>query len=144
MEHINISTVDHAIHELLEERQLTKDNLELFVLLKEARGYLCDHHHHAAELTEEDASKWVHGMHPAARWTKEQTTSVMRQHGWHYPEHVFWAVMNAMVSDYGDTMGKYGVDRTDLWADLAHDWLSDADAKADKAGLYWENIVSKY
>lgn len=143
MEHINISTIDHAIHELLEDRQLSKDNLELFVLLKQARGYLCDHHH-AAELTEEEANKWVHGMHPAARWTKEQTTSVMRQHGWRFPEHVFWAIMNALVSDYGETMGKYGVDRTDLWADMAHDWLSDADAKADKAERYWANIVSKY
>ena len=49
--------------------------------------------------------------------------------------------MNMLNSDVGKTMARYGADRTEVWASLAHDWLSDIDAEPDKLGRYWRDIV---
>jgi hypothetical protein len=92
-------------------------------------------------FTEEDAKEWAKHMSPPARWTMEQTTAVMHQHGYSHKPCEFYAVMNALASDYGKTMEKYGVDRPDVWAELAHDWLNDADAEDGKVGRYWRDIV---
>ena len=53
----------------------------------------------------------------------------------------FYAVMNMLNSDLGRTMAKYGADRPEIWASLAHDWLADPDAEPDKLGRYWRDIV---
>lgn len=137
---ITIENIEHEIRELLEKRQMNCDTLERFVLLSEAKEHLAGGHI-PAMFTEEDARKWVAHMEPPARWTMEQTSSVLKQHGWNHRACEFYAVMNSLVSDYGATMAKYGVDRTDLWAELAHDWLNDTDAKREKTAEYWKNIV---
>lgn len=55
----------------------------------------------------------------------------------------FYAIMNAVWSDYGKTAQKYGVDKPDFWADLAHDWLADSDANHNKAAIYYAKIALK-
>lgn len=51
------------------------------------------------------------------------------------------AMMNSLASDYGKTMAKYGADKPEIWAELANDWLNDADAKDGKATIYFRDIV---
>ncbi len=57
-------------------------------------------------------------------------------------EVAFYAVMNSLWSDYGATIQRRGMDSTDLWADLARDWLCDEDARRDKAASYYADIVA--
>ena len=57
------------------------------------------------------------------------------QRGWRLDEAAFYAVMNSLWSDYGATIQRRGMDSTDLWADLARDWL------CDKAARYYADIV---
>lgn len=138
MEKITVENIDKQIKQLLDETPLNCVNLERFVLYSKAKKYLHMEHH---EFTEEDATTWVEQMYPAARWTKDQTTSVMHQHGYMHKPCEFWVVMNSLASDYGDTMAKYGLDRPEVWAEMAHDWLDDQDAKPGKTGNYYREIV---
>ena len=138
MKHITIENIEHEMEELLDNAPLTCGNLEKFVLLARAMKYMGRVHR---EFTEEDAREWARHMNPPARWTMDQTTAVMRQQGYNYKPCEFYVVMNSLVSDYGKTMAKYGADRPDVWADLAHDWLDDMDAEDGKVGRYWRDIV---
>ena len=138
MEHITIDNIEKEIEKLLDEAPMSCANLEKFVLLCRAMKYMGRVHR---EFTEDDAYKWVKHMDPPARWTKDQTTAVMRQYGYEHKPCEFYAVMNMLASDYASTAAKYGVDRVDYWADMAHDWLEDKDADSDKAGKYWRDIV---
>lgn len=47
------------------------------------------------------------------------------------------------VSDYGKTIAKYGMDKPDVWAELAHDWLDDKDSADGKTEIYYREIVDK-
>ena len=53
----------------------------------------------------------------------------------------FYAVLNAMYSDYSMVLKKYGMSSPEFYADMAKAWLCDKDAKAGKAKLYFEYIV---
>ena len=57
-------------------------------------------------LTLLHAKEWATHMNPPARWTMDQTTAVMRQQGYNHKPCKFYAVMNALASDYGKTMAK--------------------------------------
>lgn len=48
-----------------------------------------------------------------------------------------------LVSDYGGTIGKYGIDRSDLWADLAHDFPNNGDAVPGKTDANERFIAEK-
>lgn len=132
------ANVEEWLHEFIEENPLTCANAEKFNVMCMTMKNLGFMHR---EFTEEDAKEWVASMSPPARWTMEQTTMVMRQNGYGHKPCEFWAVMNALASDYGKTMAKYGADKPEVWADLAHDWLTDSDAETNKAGRYWRDIV---
>lgn len=138
MERITTANIEREIEHLLDCAPMNYCNLEKLVLLCKSMKYLSRIHR---EFTEADARDWMAKMDPPARWTLEQTTAVMKQRGYDHPSHEFCVVMNALVSDYGKTMAKYGADRPEIWADLAHDWLEDHDAEPDKAGRYWRDIV---
>lgn len=138
MEHITIGNIEKEIQNILEHKPLTCDNLERFVLLCRSMKYLGRIHQ---EFTEEDAKEWAKHMSPPARWTMEQTTAVMGQNGYYHKPCEFWIVMNMMFSDYGKTMIKYGADKPEIWAAMAHDFLDDPDAQPDKTGRYWRDIV---
>ena len=138
MEQITTANIEKEISNLLENAPMSFANLEKFVLLCKAMKYLGKLHR---EFTEEDAKEWARHMNPPARWTMEQTTAVMHKHNYDHRPCEFYAVMNALASDYGKTMAKYGMDKPEVWADLAHDWLADADAEEDKTGRYWRDVV---
>lgn len=138
MKHITAKNIEKEMMELLDKAPMTCANLEKFVLLAKSMKYMGRVHR---EFTEEDAREWVSHMNPPARWTMDQTTAVMQQRGYNHRPCEFYAVMNALASDYGKSIAKYGVDRPDVWADLAHDWLEDADAADGKVGRYWRDIV---
>ena len=130
--------IEEWLEEFVEEMPLTCANAEKFNIMCKAMenlGFM------GREFTEEDAKAWVASMNPPAKWTMEQTTDVMNKQGYYHRPCEFWAVMNALYSDYGKTMAKYGADKPEVWAALAHDWLDDMDAEDGKAGRYWRDIV---
>ena len=130
--------IEEWLEEFVEEMPLTCANAEKFNIMCKAMenlGFM------GREFTEEDAKAWVASMNPPAKWTMEQTTDVMNKQGYSHRPWEFWAVMNALYSDYGKTMAKFGADKPEVWAALAHDWLDDSDAEEDKAGRYWRDIV---
>lgn len=130
--------IEEWLEEFVEEMPLTCANAEKFNIMCKAMenlGFM------GREFTEEDAKAWVASMNPPAKWTMEQTTDVMNKQGYSHRPWEFWAVMNALYSDYGKTMAKYGADKPEVWAALANDWLDDADAEDGKAGRYWRDIV---
>ena len=140
MEHITIPNIEKEINNILEHKPLNYDNLERFVLLSKAMKYLSHTHR---EFTMEDAKAWIAAMNPPARWTLEQTTDVMNLHGFHHKPCEFWVAMNALYSDYGKTVAKFGADRAEFWAEMAHDFIDDPDAEDMKVGRYWRDIVKK-
>ena len=130
--------IEEWLEEFVEEMPLTCANAEKFNIMCKAMKNLG---HMGREFTEEDAREWVASMNPPGKWTMEQTTEVMHKQGYSHRPCEFWAVMNALYSDYGKTMAKIGADKPEVWAALAHDWLEDADAEEDKAGRYWRDVV---
>lgn len=138
MDHITIPNIEKELTKILDHKPMTCDNLERFVLLSKAMKYLSHMHR---EFTQEDAEAWIAAMDPPARWTKDQTTVMMQHMGYKHTPCEFWAAMNAMYSDYGETMKKHGMDAPELWAEMAHDFIDDMDAEPDKIGRYWRDIV---
>lgn len=92
------------------------------------------------------AHEWVQKMKNAdgstgEHWTYEQTTQVMKQRNMDCDPAEFYAIINAMWSDYGKVAEKYGINTVDFWAEMAKAFLMDKDAMPDKAALYYECIV---
>lgn len=135
---ITIPNIEKEMQELLKKGWMCRDDLKMLVLLGEAIKFMS---HVDREFTEADAREWVSHMDPPGRWTIDQTTAVMRQHGYDHKPCVFFAVMNMLWSDYGKTVGKYGVDRADFWAEMAHDFIEDPDAEDMKVARYWRDIA---
>lgn len=101
---------------------------------------------HKCKLTKTDAEKWIGEMVNAdgsygQHWPMEQTTIILRQKNYNCDADEFYAVINAMWSDYCKVAQKYGVDNVDFWADMAMAFLDDKDAEAEKAGRYFKHIV---
>lgn len=99
-------------------------------------------------LSKEMAEKWVSSMHGAdgshgGRWTLDEIKRYAANFGVSGEENVieFFAVINAMYSDYSQVAKKYGVDKPDFYADLAKAFIADADAKAGKVMLYYTDIA---
>jgi hypothetical protein len=137
---ITIPNIEKEIQEILKDGWMCRDDLKKLVLLGEAMDLLG---HTDREFTESDARTWVSHMDPPGKWTMEQTTAVMRQHGYDHRPCVFYAIMNMLWSDYGKTVNKFGMDRADFWAEMANDWINDPDAEDMKVGRYWRDIVKK-
>ena len=108
-----------------------------------------DHH----KMTREMAEEWVESMEgsdPAkphgAKWSMDQVKPIATKYG--IPTEgekffEFWAVMNAMYSDYYPVAKKYNTLTPDFFADLAMAFISDKDAVKNKAAVYYECIVDK-
>lgn len=135
---ITIPNIEKEMTHILEKGWMCREDLKTLVLLGEAMEVMGHAHR---EFTEADAKAWVEHMEPAARWSKDQTTAVMQQRGYDHKPCVFWAVMNAMVSDYGKILGKHGLDKPEVFADMAVAFIDDPDAVKDKVGRYWRDIV---
>ena len=112
------------------------------------RGY--SHSDEVPELTKEKAKEWVKSMRPSdmnakekgERWSFDETTSILRQHGWQHDPVEWYAILHAMYYDYCKVAKKYGQgNNNEFYVDMAHAWLDDKDANEDKAALYYAKIA---
>lgn len=100
-------------------------------------------------LTKEEAEKWVNGMKSddgktGGRWSYQEIKQYASNFGIGPDEVVdFFAVMNALATDYGKVAKRYGVDKVDFWADMAKAFMHDKDAVPDKVRVYFECIAKK-
>jgi hypothetical protein len=102
-------------------------------------------------LDREDAEEWVRSMKGAdgstgGKWKNINDVKPLAQMVGMAGEQKlpeFYAIINAMYSDYSKVAKKHGVDRPEFYADLAKAWLNDEDAMEGKAALYYECIVRK-
>lgn len=99
-------------------------------------------------LTREDAEKWVKSMKSedgttGGRWPYQEIRQYAGNFGIQGEEKIieFFAVMNALYTDYCKVAKKYGVDKVDFWADLAKAFINDKDAGEGKVKKYYECIA---
>ena len=102
----------------------------------------------AMPMNKEIAEEWTRGMKnedgtKGPHWKMEQVMQLMAQKGIHYDPFEFYAILNAMYSDYCAVLKKHGVNSIDVYVDLACAWLNDSDAMPDKASRYYEYVVKK-
>lgn len=107
--------------------------------------------HH--KMTREMAEEWVEGLEgddPAkphgAKWTVDQIKPIAQKYG--IPTagdrlYEFWAVMNALYSDYYGVAKKHNALTPDFFADMAMAFISDKDAVNNKSAIYYECIAKK-
>lgn len=98
------------------------------------------------KFTKELAEEWTSGMEnedgtKGPHWTLEQAKQVMAQRNIDCDPLEFWAVLNAVYSDYSALAKRHNVNSMDFYADMAKAWLSDKDAMDGKAARYFEHIV---
>ncbi|MBO7275548.1 MAG: hypothetical protein J6V15_04160 [Clostridia bacterium] len=98
------------------------------------------------ELDQKTAKRWVESMQSedgrkGSRWNEMQAESIMHQMGIRENPIEFYAILNAMYSDYSKVAKEFGVDRPDFYAKLAEAWINDKDAVEGKAAIYYECIV---
>lgn len=104
----------------------------------------------SGKLTMQDADTWVRSMRAAdgtvgGRWKNICDVKPLADRmGLPSEEMVeFFAIINAMYSDYCKVAKKHGVDKPEFYADLAKAWIHDEDAEENKAMLYYDCIVKK-
>ena len=107
-----------------------------------------EHETHEHHLTMDDARRWAEKMKNAdgssgPHWTIAQTEQVKRENGMRCNAAEFFAVMNAIYSDFCVALKECGISEhnTDCYAKLAHAWINDQDAEEGKAKRYLEFIV---
>lgn len=99
-------------------------------------------------LTLYEAEEWVQGMKgedgkTGGRWPYHEIKQYAANFGIQGEEQIveFYAVMNALYTDYCKVAKKHGVDKVDFWADLAKAFIHDKDAKSGKVKMYYECIA---
>lgn len=91
----------------------------------------------AAEMKNEDGTRGAH-------WDMQQTEGVRNSRGMNDIEpEAFYVTMNMMYSDYQNVMKKFGVDRPEVYAEMAKAFLCDKDSKQgmEKLKAYYCYIV---
>lgn len=104
-----------------------------------------------AEFGREEAEEWVDGMkneddqHPmGGKWDPSAVKPFAEKVGFPTDGPEFWtfyAVMNAIHSDFCKVLKEYNVINPMAYAKLAKAWIKDKDAVENKAQVYWECIV---
>lgn len=102
-------------------------------------------------LTREEAIEWVENMKnedpklpEGPKWSPQDAKQYAQRMGYPTDGDEFWemyAVMNAMYSDYGEVLKKYGLTDPSVYASLAKAFLDDKDACDNKAAVYYRCIV---
>lgn len=95
-------------------------------------------------LTISEAMQWAECLEGGPHWKQEEVKQYaehvgMKTSGAKYAE--FYAWMNALYCDYKDTLKKYGMDRPEVYADLAKATMEDDDAVENKGAVYYRFIV---
>lgn len=103
-------------------------------------------HRRVPEFDMETAREWVESMKgedgkSGEHWTMEQLKPIMQQRGIDAKPEEFWAIMNALYSDYCKVAKKHNVSTVDFYADMAKAWIDDKDAVEDKVAAYYEYVV---
>ncbi len=103
-------------------------------------------HSEGGNFTQDMAKDWVKRMRGAdgstgEHWSMEQIKKLASQRGAKKEAHELYAIMNALHSDYGTVLRKYGVEAPEAYLELAEAWLNDVDAVEDKLMLYYKCIV---
>ena len=103
-------------------------------------------HGGSKRFREEMAEEWTEGMHnedgsKGPHWKMEDVHKLMKQRGIQTDPNEFFAVLNAVYSDYCGVAKKHGVNNMDFYVDFALAWLNDKDAVPNKAAAYYEYIV---
>ena len=86
------------------------------------------------KMQNEDGSKGPH-------WSMDQVEQIMQQKKVKCDPAEFYAVLNAMYSDYSEVAQKHGVHKQDFYLDMAKAFLMDKDSVKDKAAAYYMYIV---
>lgn len=95
----------------------------------------------------EMAKEWTRNMmnednSRGAHWKIEQVKQVMQQKDLKFDPWEFFAIINALYSDFCKVFKKHGMNENiEFYADLAEAWLDDKDAVKNKAAMYYECIV---
>lgn len=99
------------------------------------------------------AEKWVKHMqnedksHPiGGKWSADMLRPMAQKYGIPTDGKRFWefyAMTNAMYSDYGEVARRFGITSPEFYVCLAKAWMDDKDAEPDKTALYYEYIVKK-
>lgn len=107
----------------------------------------------AMELDRVTAERWVQGMKnedPARpkgpRWSMEEVKPHALKFGVETEgdELVeFWAVMNAMFSDYAGVAKRFNITSPEFYALMAKAWMDDKDAVPNKTAMYYKCCVKK-
>lgn len=105
------------------------------------------------KFDKETAEEWVQGMdnedrmHPhGGRWNAEQLEPLAKKHGIPTSGKRWWefyAMVNAMYSDYSEVAKKFNITSPDFYALMAKAFMDDKDAEPDKVARYWEYIAKK-
>lgn len=145
--------IRHYIDTIVEKGK-QEDMEELSDMLTEIIESMKEHHHDKYEhykmclyelayghvVSEEMGEDWVRDMKPIGKhWTIEDTTNAMNNLGYNFDKNSFYIVANMMYNDY------YNIVKDDdtLALKMAHDWLSDEDAKEDKLYCYWKHVIKR-
>lgn len=104
-------------------------------------------------LTKEQAREWVNSMenedheHPEGEtWSMEEVKEFAKKRGVETEGQKmidFYAIMNAMYSDYSKVAEEFGVEEPEFFAAMAKAFLDDKDAVKNKAAVYYHCIVEK-
>lgn len=153
---IDLQGVRHTIEDIKRHGDSMEDLHDLAMLYQleeHMKREAYDDAEDAPQLTREDTEKWVAAMQnedPAkprgGKWTIDQVRPYAQKHGFRTDgENVyeFWAVMNAMYSDYGEMAKRYNVATPDFFAEMAKAFIGDKDAMRGKAARYYEFITKK-
>lgn len=104
-------------------------------------------------LTREKAEEWVESMQnedpnreEGECWTLDEAKAIAKKMG--MPTEgkkliEFYAVINAMYSDYYKVAEKFDLVEDDFFAELAKAFIEDKDAVKDKVAVYYDCIVEK-
>lgn len=103
--------------------------------------------HSIPKFTHAMAEEWVEKMigengKTADHIPIDRAKEMMQQISYKGDPYEFWAVMNAVHSDYGKVFAKYGLSNNmEFIAEMAKAWISDPDAVHNKASAYFMHIV---
>lgn len=105
------------------------------------------------KLTMEKAREWVESMEneddekPEGEiFPMEKTKEMAKKIGYHCEGQKcidFYAIVNAMYSDYCKVAEKFDVDEPEFYACMAKAFLEDQDAVKNKAAAYYHHIAKK-
>lgn len=116
-------------------------------------GMISMHDGNAPKLTREMAEEWVNSLSnddedrpKGGVFTVEKAKELAKKVGIKTEGQRFidfYAIINAMYSDYAKVAEKFDVETPDFFACLAKAWLDDEDAVKNKTAMYYRYIVEK-